>query len=89
MNPFTFMPPFGLGDAEQLRQAREHGAMLREEWRQANSGRVARPRGNGTLARTRRLLGLALIGPARLLVATARAGRPKAGLKVRHSEPGC
>jgi alkanesulfonate monooxygenase SsuD/methylene tetrahydromethanopterin reductase-like flavin-dependent oxidoreductase (luciferase family) len=84
MSPLGFMPPFG-DDAERLRQVREYEALLQREWRLANTGR----HGEGTRDRAGRLLQRSLIGPARKLVAIARASRPKVGLKVRHSQPGC
>jgi hypothetical protein len=89
MTPFGFLPPFGVGDAEHLRQIRDHQAMLAEEWRLANAGR----HGAGMRARAGRLLVSfvcrILTATARLLAAARRATRPKAGLKVRHSQPGC
>ena len=89
MNPFGFMPPFGINDAEQLRQARAYAAMLRDEWRRANASGSG-PGGErqpGALTRARRRTGGALIGLGNRLLA-ADPGSPRATTTAPRAEPG-
>jgi hypothetical protein len=85
MNPLGFMPPFINNDTEQLRQARAHAAMLREEWRLANSGRPRGPRRTSSVARVRNETGRALIGLGKWLL----PAEPAATMTARRPEPGC
>ena len=85
------MRPYGFDEVEQLRYARAHAQMLREDWRLANSpgsSQIAGGQRRGAFERARRGVGRALIELGWRLV-PAEIGSPRLGLAARRPDWGC